>query len=118
MSVVAPALRRGFIGRPSREASGPSLRSGAVLLPTTRSVWSLTPADRLFLGPWVSAAEPGYYDIANKIAGLAYVATAPARHASPLTSIRASALCRSNRRGRSSVVIWPSRTITRPLITL
>lgn len=75
--VVALVLMRGFIGRPSREAIGLLLRSGAVLLPTTLSVWSLTLADRLFLGQWVSAAELGYYDIANKIAGLTYVAMAP-----------------------------------------
>ncbi len=74
---VALVLMRDFIGRPSREAVGLLLRSGAVLLPTTLSVWSLTLADRLFLGQWVSEAELGYYDIANKIAGLTYVAMAP-----------------------------------------
>lgn len=68
---------RGAIGRPSSEAIKVLLRSGAVLLPTTLSVWSLTVVDRLFLGQTVSAAELGYYDIANKIAGLAYVAMAP-----------------------------------------
>jgi len=75
--VIGLILMRGFIGPPSREAVGRLLRSGAVLLPTTLSVWSLTLADRLFLGQVVSEAELGYYDIANKIAGLAYVAMAP-----------------------------------------
>ncbi len=75
--VVALVLMRGFIARPSRQTVGLLLRSGAMLLPTTLSVWSLTLADRLFLGQWVSEAELGYYDIANKIAGLTYVAMAP-----------------------------------------
>ncbi len=75
--VVALVLMRGFISRPSREALGLLLRSGIVLLPTTLSAWSLALADRLFLGQWVSEAELGYYDIANKIANLAYVAMAP-----------------------------------------
>ncbi len=37
---------------------------------------------------------------------------------SPLTNSRASWLCRSSTRGRSTVVIRPSCTTTRPLITL
>ena len=75
--VAAIVLMRGVIGRPTRQTLRVLLRSGLVLLPTTLAVWSLTVIDRLFLGQFVTATELGYYAIANKMAGLAYVAMAP-----------------------------------------
>lgn len=75
--IIALVLMRGTIGKPSGEVMRRLLRSGALLLPTTLAVWSLTLADRLFLGQMASASELGHYEIANKIASLVYVAMAP-----------------------------------------
>jgi O-antigen/teichoic acid export membrane protein len=75
--LAAAYLMRGTIGRPNRKALQLLLRSGAILLPTTLAVWSLTVIDRLFLGQHVPETELGYYALANKMAGLAYVAMAP-----------------------------------------
>jgi O-antigen/teichoic acid export membrane protein len=75
--VATLALMRGMIGRPSLNVVRILLRSGALLLPTMLSGWILQVSDRLILGQFVSATALGHYAIANRMAGLVYVAMAP-----------------------------------------
>jgi O-antigen/teichoic acid export membrane protein len=70
-------LMRGMIGRPSLNVVKMLLHSGALLLPTMMSGWILQVSDRLILGQFVSATALGHYAIANRMAGLVYVAMAP-----------------------------------------
>jgi O-antigen/teichoic acid export membrane protein len=70
-------LMRGMIGRPSFDIVKMLLRSGGLLLPTMMSGWILQVSDRLILGQFVSATALGHYAIANRMAGLVYVAMAP-----------------------------------------
>lgn len=70
-------LMRPMIGRPSLVVAKTLLRSGALLLPTMMAGWILQVGDRVILGQFVSATELGHYAIANRMAGLVYVAMAP-----------------------------------------
>lgn len=75
--VATLVLMRGMIGRPSFHVVSMLLRSGGLLLPTMVAGWILQVSDRLILGQFVSATALGHYAIANRMAGLVYVAMAP-----------------------------------------
>lgn len=77
ISIVSLVIARTMIGTPAWPTSKLLLKSSALLLPAMASGWALQMIDRLFLVHYVSPAELGYYAIANKFAGLLYVALAP-----------------------------------------
>jgi O-antigen/teichoic acid export membrane protein len=77
ISIVSFIVARTMIGAPAWPTSKLLLKSGALLLPAVASSWALQMIDRLFLVHYVTPTELGYYAIANKIAGLLYVALAP-----------------------------------------
>jgi O-antigen/teichoic acid export membrane protein len=75
--VATIVLMHRMIGKPSLSVVTMLLRSGVLLLPTMLAGWILLVSDRLILGQFVSATELGYYAIANRMAGLVYVAMGP-----------------------------------------
>jgi O-antigen/teichoic acid export membrane protein len=75
--VLAAMVMRQMVGRPSLAIMKVLFRSGTILLPTMMAAWALQVIDRLFLVRYVSLESLGQYAIANKIAGLLYVALAP-----------------------------------------
>jgi O-antigen/teichoic acid export membrane protein len=75
--VATLVLMRSMIGRPSLDIIKVLLRSGGLLLPTMMAGWILHVSDRLILGQFVSATALGHYAIANRMAGLVYVAMGP-----------------------------------------
>ena len=77
VSLVALRLMAGALARPTWNALRLLARSGATLLPTVLSSWSLMVVSRFFLVQYVTTEALGHYAIANKVAGLAYVALAP-----------------------------------------
>jgi len=77
VSVLSAIIARSLIGAPSWSTVKLLLKSGAWLLPGAAAVWALQMVDRLFLVRYVSTTELGHYAIANKLAGLLYVALSP-----------------------------------------
>ncbi len=66
-----------LLGAPTWSTIQLLIKSGAWLLPAAASGWALQMVDRLFLVTAVTQTELGYYAIANKFAGLLYVALSP-----------------------------------------
>jgi O-antigen/teichoic acid export membrane protein len=77
VSLVGLRLMAGALARPTLQALRLLARSGATLLPTVLSSWSLMVVSRFFLVQYVTTEALGHYAIANKVAGLAYVALSP-----------------------------------------
>lgn len=77
VSLVGLRLMAGVLARPTVQTLRLLARSGATLLPTVLSSWSLMVVSRFFLVQSVTTEALGHYAIANKVAGLAYVALSP-----------------------------------------
>jgi O-antigen/teichoic acid export membrane protein len=77
LSITIGFVMRPMIGAPRRKLMGQLLKSGAILLPGTLSIWILQMADRLFLVHYVTTQELGHYAIANRVAALLFVLMAP-----------------------------------------
>ena len=77
LTLLSLVIARPLLGLPYWPTVKLLLKSGAWLVPAVASGWALQMIDRLFLVGYVSTTELGYYAIANKFAGLLYVALSP-----------------------------------------
>ncbi len=77
LCAVSTAVVRPLIGQPNPSMVTLLLQSGLLLLPSVAAAWMLQVVDRLFLIHYVSTEALGHYAIANRIAGLLYVAMGP-----------------------------------------